>query len=225
MDKNVLNNISYGLYVLTTREDDKDNGCIINTVQQVTTSPCVISVTVNKENHTHDMLIRTGKFNVSCISIDTEFDVFDKFGFVSGKDADKFADWKDVDRSSNGICYLTKGVNGYLSGQVFHTVDMGTHTLFLAKVTDMESLSEDPSLTYAYYHRPSSQSQRQRKTVATAVSSVATFTKATNCRLTTYAHGANTDRKILRRLNRFLSIRKRTSVLFLITETEGGRRF
>jgi len=153
MDTQVLNNISYGLYVLTTRDGDKDNGCIINTVQQVTASPCVISITVNKENHTHKMLMDTGKFNVSCISIDTEFDVFEKFGFCSGKDTDKFAGWKDAARSKNGICYLTKGINSYLSGQVFHSVDMGTHTLFLAKVTDMESISEDPSLTYAYYHR------------------------------------------------------------------------
>lgn len=153
MDTNVLNNISYGLYVLTTKDGDKDNGCIINTVQQVTSSPCVIAVTVNKENYTHEMIMNTGEFNISFISIDTEFDVFEKFGFCSGKEADKFADWKDAERSKNGIYYLTKGVNAYLSAKLFHSVDLGTHTMFLAKVTDSESLSEDPSLTYAYYHR------------------------------------------------------------------------
>ncbi len=153
MNMQALSNISYGLYVLTTRENDKDNGCIINTVQQVTSSPCVISVTVNKENYSHAMLMNTGEFNVSCISIDTGFDVFEKFGFVSGKDTDKFANWEDAERSENGLYYLTKGVNSYLSGQIFHSIDLGTHTMFLAKVTAMESLSEDPSLTYAYYHR------------------------------------------------------------------------
>lgn len=153
MDTNVLNNISYGLYVLTARDGDIDNGCIINTVQQVTSDPCVISVTVNKANHTHDMIMDTGEFNVSLISIDTEFDIFEKFGFVSGRDADKFADWKYAERSRNGIYYVTKGVNAYISAKLFHSVDLGTHTVFFAKVTDMESLSEDPSLTYAYYHR------------------------------------------------------------------------
>ena len=153
MNTNVLNNISYGLYVLTAREGDKDNGCIVNTVQQVTAEPCVISVTVNKSNYTHDMIMRTGIFNISLISIDTAFDVFEKFGFVSGTDADKFAEWKDAQRSKNGIYYVTKGVNSYLSGKLFHSADMGTHTMFLARVTDMDSLSEDPSLTYAYYHR------------------------------------------------------------------------
>ena len=153
MDMNVLNNISYGLYVLTAREGNKDNGCIVNTLQQVTVDPCVVSVTVNKSNYTHDMMMRTGKFNASMISIDTAFDVFEKFGFVSGREVDKFEEWKEAERSENGIYYVTKGVNSYLSGEIFQTVDLGTHTMFLAKVTAMESISEDPSLTYAYYHR------------------------------------------------------------------------
>lgn len=153
MDMNVLNNISYGLYVLTAKDGDKDNGCIVNTVQQVTVEPCVISVTVNKSNYTHDMIMKTGEFNVSLISIDTAFELFEKFGFVSGRDTDKFAGWKDAKRSKNGIYYVTKGVNSYISAKLLHSVDLGTHTMFFAKVTDTESISEDPSLTYAYYHR------------------------------------------------------------------------
>ena len=153
MNMNVLNNISYGLYVLTAKEGDKDNGCIVNTVQQVTVDPCVISVAVNKSNHTHDMIQRTGEFNVSMISIDTAFDVFENFGFVSGRDADKFANWPQAERSKNGLLYVTKGVNSYISARVVNSVDLETHTVFYAEVTDMESISEDPSLTYAYYHR------------------------------------------------------------------------
>ncbi len=153
MNTQVMNNISYGLYLLTAREQGKDNGCIINTLQQVTVSPCAVSVTVNKENHTHDMILRTGKFNVSMLSTDSTFDVFETFGFVSGREKDKFAGCKETGRSENGICYLTKGTNSYLSAEVFQTVDLGSHTMFLAKVTESEMLSKEPSLTYAYYHQ------------------------------------------------------------------------
>ena len=98
MDTQVLNNISYGLYVLTAKEGEQDNGCIVNTLQQVTVSPYVVSVTVNKDNHTHDMITRTGKFNASILSIESEFDVFEKFGFVSGRDENKFNAWEKAER-------------------------------------------------------------------------------------------------------------------------------
>lgn len=152
MNTKAIFNISYGLYVLTAKEGEKENGCIINTLQQVTDKPLAISVTVNKQNLTHDMILRTGKFNVSLLSTACAFDVFKHFGFQSGRDVDKFADYPDVVRSENGIPYLTKGTNAYVSAEVFQTVDLGTHTIFFAKVTDADVLSEDPSLTYAYYH-------------------------------------------------------------------------
>ena len=153
MDINTMNKISYGLYVLTAQEGGKDNGCIVNTVQQVTVDPCAVSVAVNKLNYTHDMILRTGRFNVSMLSTACDFDVFKHFGFQSGKDVDKFADYPDAAASENGLKYITKGTNAYFSADVIQTVDLGTHTMFIAKVTEAEILSEEDSLTYAYYHK------------------------------------------------------------------------
>lgn len=152
MDMMTMNKISYGLYVLTAKEGEKDNGCIVNTLQQVTVDPCAVAVTVNKLNYTHDMILRTGVFNACMLSTACDFEVFKHFGFQSGKEVDKFADYSDAKRGENGLYYVTKGTNGYLSAEVFKTVDLGTHTMFLAKVTDAQVLAEDDSLTYAYYH-------------------------------------------------------------------------
>ena len=152
MNKNVMFNISYGLYVLTAKENDKHNGCIINTLQQVTESPLRVAVTVNKANHTHDMILRTGEFNVSVISEKATFDMFKHFGFQSGRDVDKFAEYpKGI--SDNGLAYVIDGTNGFISGKVVSTVDLGSHTMFVAEVIDGEVLNEDPSATYTYYHK------------------------------------------------------------------------
>ena len=151
MNKKAMYNISYGLFVLTAFENGKDNGCITNTVAQVTSSPNRISVAVNKANHTHDMILRTGRFTASVISEDADFELFRHFGFQSGRDVDKFADWKDARVSDTGNMIITKGTNAYICATVFQTVDLGTHTLFLADVTDMDVLSDVPSATYAYY--------------------------------------------------------------------------
>ena len=153
MNTQALFNISYGLYVLTAQEGDKDNGCIVNTLQQVTASPCTVAVTVNKQNYTHDMIERTGKFNVTMLSVKSDFSVFEHFGFQSGKDVDKFDGWQNAKRSENGLYYITSGSNAYISAEVIQTVDMGTHTIFIAKATDMEIISDDDSLTYDYYHK------------------------------------------------------------------------
>ena len=153
MSSNAMFNISYGLYVLTAKEGEKDNGCIVNTLQQVTTTPNAVSVTVNKQNYTYDMIQRTAKFNVSLLSTAADFEIFKRFGFQSGKDTDKFQGFEGITRSQNGLYYVNTVTNSYISGEVFQTVDLGTHTMFLAKVTAMDVLSEDPSLTYAYYHR------------------------------------------------------------------------
>lgn len=151
MDNMVMNKLSYGLFVLTAKDGEKDNGCIVNTAAQVTTTPNRIIVTVNKDNYTHDMVKKTGEFNVSILDESAVFDTFKHFGFQSGRDTDKFAEVTFA-RADNGIAYLTKECNGYISGKVVDTVDLGTHTMFIADVTGGEVLSENASATYAYYH-------------------------------------------------------------------------
>lgn len=151
MDNKVMNKLSYGLFVLTAKDGDKDNGCIINTAAQVTTTPNRIIVTVNKENYTHDMIKKTGEFNVSVLDESATFDTFQHFGFQSGRDTDKFAEITFA-RAENGIAYLTKECNAYISGKVTDTIDLGTHTMFIADVTGGEVLSDGSSATYAYYH-------------------------------------------------------------------------
>lgn len=151
MDNKVMNQLSYGLFVLTAKDGDKDNGCIVNTAAQVTTTPNRIIVTVNKENYTHDMIKKTGEFNVSVLDESSTFDTFQHFGFQSGRDTDKFAEITFA-RAENGIAYLTKECNAYISGKVTDTIDLGTHTMFIADVTEGEVLSDKASATYAYYH-------------------------------------------------------------------------
>ncbi len=152
MDNKAMYQLSYGLFVVTAKEGEKDNGCITNTVMQVTTTPNRISLAVNKDNYTHGMIMRTKVFNVSIISEQAEFELFKHFGFQSGKTVDKFAHFTDVKRSENGLYYVTKGINAWISAKVVETVDLGTHTLFIADVTDAEVLDNTPSATYAYYH-------------------------------------------------------------------------
>ena len=152
MDSKAMYNLSYGLFVLTAKEGSKDNGCIVNTVSQVTTEPNRIVVAVNKLNYTHDMIRKTGEFNVSILTEGSKFETYKHFGFQSGKDVDKFEAF-DYKRAANGITYLAKETNAYLSAKVVSETDLGTHTLFLADVTDGEVLSQDPSVTYAFYQK------------------------------------------------------------------------
>lgn len=152
MDKNAMYKIPYGLYVLTAREGEKDNGCIINTAAQVTSSPNRITVAVNKDNYTHDMIKNTGVFNVSVLTEGATFETFENFGFQSGREADKLAKIT-FSRAENGVVYLTDKVNAVISGKVCQEIDMGTHTIFVADVTDAKVLSEDESVTYSYYQK------------------------------------------------------------------------
>lgn len=151
MDKKAMYNLSYGLFVLTARVGEKDNGCIINTAAQVTSSPNRISITVNKENFTHDMILESGKFNISILSEQASFDLFRHFGFQSGRTVNKFEGYAACKRSENGLYYITEGTNAYISASVEQTIDLGTHTMFIAAVEAMEVLSKTPSATYAYY--------------------------------------------------------------------------
>lgn len=152
VDPSVMHKFSYGLFVLTAKADGKDNGCIINTAAQLTSSPNRINIAVNKANFTHDMILKTGVFNVSVLAEDVPFDTFKRFGFASGKDTDKFAGFEEnVARSTNGLLYVTSGTNAFMSAKVIDAHDYGTHTLFVAELTEAEILREEPSVTYAYY--------------------------------------------------------------------------
>ena len=151
MDNKVLFNIGYGLYVLTANEGEKDNGCIINTVMQVTSDPLQIAIAVNKKNYTNEMIQRTKKFNVSILSESSKFEIFKHFGFQSGRDVDKFASFYDTKRSPNGVLYITQNTNSYMSAYVKQEIDLGTHKLFIAQLVAAEILSEEPTVTYTYY--------------------------------------------------------------------------
>jgi len=145
-----FNNLSYGLFVLTTRLGGKDDGCIINTAMQITSSPERIAVTVNKANYTHDIIAETGEFNVSVLTENAPFGVFKQFGFSSGRDTDKFIG-ESENRSANGIRYISEYANSVISGKVVQSIDCGTHTQFIADVTESFTLSDEPSATYKYY--------------------------------------------------------------------------
>ena len=162
--------LTYGLFVLTARQGEKDNGCIINTAGQVTAVPNRISIAVNKANYTHDMVLATKKFNVSILSEDAKFSTFQRFGFQSGKDVNKFEGYDQVKRAENGIYYVTEGTNGYISATVESTMDLGSHTLFIAAVDDMDVLSDVPSTTYNYYQsnikpKPAAPASKTGKTI------------------------------------------------------------
>ena len=143
--------LSYGLFVLTAKDGNKDNGCIINTAMQITDNPKQIAVCVNKSNLTHDMIVKTREFNISVLSEKANFELFKRFGFKSGRDADKISGYFDFSRSENGIVYLNQAVNAFMSGKAVNVVDCGTHSMFIAEVTQAEVLSDDKSVTYEYY--------------------------------------------------------------------------
>lgn len=150
-NKQALYKIGYGLYVLSSRTGEKDNACIVNAVMQVTSSPMRVALAVNKENLTHDMIRDSGVFTLSMLTEETPFDLIRHFGFQSGRQADKFDGTFPAQRGENGVMYLDQFVNAWLSCRVVSTTDLGTHTLFLADVEDGDVLSDQPSLTYAYY--------------------------------------------------------------------------
>ena len=151
MNTKAMYKLSYGLFVLTSKHDGRDNGCITNTAIQVTSEPNRIAVAINKGNHTHDCVMSARKFNVSILSEAASFDIFKHFGFQSGKNVDKFDGYSACRRTDNGLMIITEGTNAYISVDVEQTVDLGTHTLFIGTVTDMDVLSDTPSATYTYY--------------------------------------------------------------------------
>ena len=147
---NVMFNISYGLYILTAKTE-KLNGCVINALSQVTSTPNRIIIAINKNNFTTEQILKTKKFNVSILNEDTTFDLIKRFGFASGENTDKFENFSDYELAKNGLPYITKGVNSYLSAEVVDVRDLGSHYEFLAEVTKEVSLNDIPSITYSYY--------------------------------------------------------------------------
>ena len=151
MNPKALFNITYGLYWLSVRSYGQDNACIINTAVQVASDPLTISISVNKANKTHDMLMESGRFNVSALTVDTPFDLFKRFGMQSGRDVNKFVGFEDMERAENGVYILSRYANAYFSCRLLRTVDLGSHTLFIAALEDAQVLSDRPSCTYGYY--------------------------------------------------------------------------
>lgn len=148
MDNGAVTKISYGLYVLTAKDRDKDNGCIINTVMQVSVNPERLAVSVSKTNLTTDMIKKTGKFNLSVLNTQADFELFKHFGFKSGREMDKFKNYGHCERSCNDIYYLTEAANAFISVEVEKCIDIGSHIMFIGRITEMKVLNELPSVTY-----------------------------------------------------------------------------
>ena len=151
INKTAMFKIGYGLYIVTAREGDKDNGCIVNAVTQLTDQKLRVAVTINKQNLTHDMVKNTGVMNVNCLTEETPFAIFEYFGFQSGKNVEKFVS-PHLNRSENGLVIQPDYSNAFFSLKVEQEVDLDTHTMFICEVTEAKVLSDKPSMTYAYYH-------------------------------------------------------------------------
>ena len=151
-DMNALFNIGYGLYVVTSRDGEKDNGLIVNTVSQVTNTPNRIAVTINKQNYSHHIIRQTGKMNLNCLSTDATFEVFQRYGFHSGRTTDKFKD-VPVLRSANGLVFLPQYINSFLSLEVENYVDLDTHGMFICRISEARVISDVETMTYTYYQK------------------------------------------------------------------------
>ncbi len=151
MNPNAMFQISYGLYVLTSKDGERDSGCITNTVMQVTAEPTQVAFAINKSNFTHDLVAASREFSASVISEEANFSLFQRFGFQSGRNTDKFDGFAAFRHAPNGTAIIEEGTNAYLSGSVEKQIDLGTHSLFVARVTDMDILTKTPSATYNFY--------------------------------------------------------------------------
>ena len=150
-DLTALFKIGYGLYVVTSNDGTKDNGLIVNTVTQLTDNPNRIAVNINKANYSHHVIKKTGIMNVNCLSVEAPYEVFQNFGFQSGRTVDKFANWPAY-RSDNGLMFLPKYINAFMSLKVEQYVDLDTHGMFICTVTEARVMSDKETMTYTYYH-------------------------------------------------------------------------
>ena len=153
MDTNALFKIGYGLYIITVNEQGKDNGCIVNSVMQVTSDPCQIAICINKSNYTCEMLQHTKKLNISILTEGSKFEIFKRFGYQCGRSIDKFADFYETKRTPNEILYITQNTNAYISAWVKQEIDLGSHILFIAQIVEAQVLSEESTVTYDYYQK------------------------------------------------------------------------
>lgn len=159
-NQNALFQISYGLFFVATNENGMDNACIVNTVMQVTQNPVCLLVSISNQNLTHDMVNRTGKLTVSVLTEKTPFSVYRHFGYQSGKQVDKFADFEDVTRCANGCYRLNRNSSAYFCGTVRESVALDTHTLFLVEITAADIVSSEIPVTYEYYQKQVKQPYR-----------------------------------------------------------------
>ena len=150
-DMNALSNIGYGLYVVTSNDGKKDNGLIVNTVTQVSENPTKIAVTINKQNYSHHVIKQTGIMNVNCLSESAPFAVFECFGFRSGRNVNKFEGCEPL-HSDNGLIFLPRHINAFMSLKVEQYVDLGSHGMFICEITEARVINDEKSMTYAYYH-------------------------------------------------------------------------
>jgi len=151
-DMTALFKIGYGLYVVTSNDGNKDNGLIVNTVTQLTDNPYRVAVNINKENYSHHVIKQTGVMNVNCLSVEAPFEVFQRYGFQSGRQTDKFAGVEKL-RSDNGLVFLPKYINAFMSLKVDQYVDLGTHGMFICSVTEARVMSDKDTMTYTYYQK------------------------------------------------------------------------
>lgn len=149
-DMSALFKIGYGLYVITSNDGKKDNGLIVNTVTQVSDSPNRVAVNINKQNYSHHVIKQTGKLNVNCLSVEAPFSIFERFGFQSGRTVDKFADLRPL-YSDNGLAFLPRYINAFMSLEVENYVDLDTHGMFICKVSEARVMSDKETMSYNYY--------------------------------------------------------------------------
>ena len=152
INTSALFKISYGLYVVTSFDGEKHNGLIVNTITQLTSTPNRVAVCINKTNYSHDVIKNSKLMNVNCLTESTPFEIFERFGFKSGKDNDKF-DGLSFDLSENGLAVLKENINAFISLKVTDYVDVGTHGLFICDVEEAEIVSEEEAVTYTYYQK------------------------------------------------------------------------
>ena len=164
IDNSALFKLGYGLYAISYNDGKRDNAFICNTVVQLTSTPLKVSVTINKQNYSHDVIKETKKLNVNCLTESVKFDVFERFGFHSGRDTDKF-DGFEYWKSANGLAVFTADyINAFMSLEVTDYIDLGTHGMFICEVTNAMSLSDEETMTYSYYHKnvkPKKNSQKK----------------------------------------------------------------
>lgn len=166
MNSKAMFKLSYGLFMISAFKAGKHNGCITNTAIQVANTPDRIAFAINKANLTHDLIADTGIFTISVLSEDVKFSTFERFGFQTGRDVDKFEGLSQCAKGKNGLYYLTSGTNAVIEGKVVDSMDLGSHTLFIAEITEMEVTSDVPSVTYSYYQeniKPKPQPKKEEK--------------------------------------------------------------